>query len=1309
MLSCSPMLLMPNSSRSSSPGPRRGPPTSYGTSTYAPLNFMGTSQHLRPSLSWASVASWFFRPPDTLPLTTVANNDQLTSTCTTSRPVVLSSGPGSSPANSSETSPPRPSSAATSALIREERIERERIFQPPTICTAIKCTVPNCSCDSFVPGKRHLRYCETCKHGWVPHALDKLGTRHLFTNSVPEPVQPNVAFDIASLVLYGCQALPIRLKILLDRLFSVLQKDQVLQVLHGFGWTPDDYARGYILQEAHGSTLDRWSICSPEEEPLVLQQFLRFGETRAITQQLLLAQQALHQESTLERLGHRPPSNPRRAMSPNRRPSPPTFSPSAFHPSWLPTMSPHQKQSLNFLKMPSITDAVSSTSKNIYGNNSITSSPLNRLQNMQPFDFRKLGAGLAGFSCQPTPDLSMRRKVSESDTPGSLNLSINTSLAMCPPPPLPTSSLPASLNHSAAAMAAAVSANSLAAASLVASSFSSLMSTGLTVRSKSPTMVESITASGTSEVGSEDDDNDNSHSALNLSRDKDTTKALRQSRIVSGRKPITPTKRQWGSPGLPLNLGTQFINPATGKKRVQCNVCLKTFCDKGALKIHFSAVHLREMHKCTVEGCNMMFSSRRSRNRHSANPNPKLHSPHLRRKISPNDGRSAQPHPMLLPSAPGLPLPPTALNSLNPFGPFPILTPPPDIRHHSVLSNLDFKHSLDLSVHRAGSEEKGEDKKNVYDNNILALTSTSSSNHEDDDDYEDDGIVVVGGDEDEDGERIDCSNGVSDLPEDFSMSSKRFKMSVSDVDDDMGSNADSNEDSVSIIDTHSLKDELNLSTNKRKRKSQNPTKCSVPVITDDGVSDGESSIDAYSDRNMDKQKLGKEIKTSPEHTKDSKGQRVEDMPINLGKSTADVNANESEAGIYNEIKTSLAPLFPTDKLKKERPFHEAENAEDNDRPASTVESNRSDESFDSSNALRHLESLSHGNFGDLMTQGLHLGLGVQNPHLAPLGFMMGGGPPSPARSQASSGDSSNGTDSPDESSQNQLFGLFDNGQFISTMDVPIDKDNPRRCAACGKIFQNHFGVKTHYQNVHLKLMHKCNVDGCNAAFPSKRSRDRHSANLNLHRKLLSTTDKGSGMLERSHFPSLANSPTLQGDFFARLYAEEALKNHHVPTSPVNFNQLVLNGDRIPPPPFLLPPLGGLPFPLGSFNHFSHMNGSSALTRRDRSSASNSPTPASPPPTSSSPDPLPLIHSVDEDLPTPDKDGNLPCRFCKTSFNSSVQLKEHCESNHLLDMFKCKVVGCPKVFMSRTKRNLHSDNYSLHLNLFNKKEPKGNMS
>ncbi|KAH6934036.1 hypothetical protein HPB50_019653 [Hyalomma asiaticum] len=63
-----------------------------------------------------------------------------------------------------------------------------------------------------------------------------------------EPVQASSAFDMASLVLYGSQAVPVRLKILLDRLLSVLPHDDVIRVLHGFGWTYEDYVRGYILQ-----------------------------------------------------------------------------------------------------------------------------------------------------------------------------------------------------------------------------------------------------------------------------------------------------------------------------------------------------------------------------------------------------------------------------------------------------------------------------------------------------------------------------------------------------------------------------------------------------------------------------------------------------------------------------------------------------------------------------------------------------------------------------------------------------------------------------------------------------------------------------------------------------------------------------------------------------------------------------------------------------------------------------------------------------------------------------------------------------
>ena len=84
---------------------------------------------------------------------------------------------------------------------------------------------------------------------YVIVALDKLGPRNVYQLGMQvEVVQPNIVFDIASLMLYGSQATPIRLKILLDRLFSVLQHEEVLQVLHSFGWSYEDYARGYILQ-----------------------------------------------------------------------------------------------------------------------------------------------------------------------------------------------------------------------------------------------------------------------------------------------------------------------------------------------------------------------------------------------------------------------------------------------------------------------------------------------------------------------------------------------------------------------------------------------------------------------------------------------------------------------------------------------------------------------------------------------------------------------------------------------------------------------------------------------------------------------------------------------------------------------------------------------------------------------------------------------------------------------------------------------------------------------------------------------------
>ena len=79
-------------------------------------------------------------------------------------------------------------------------------------------------------------------------ALDKLSTSQSFPSLRAEVVHSDIVFDIASLILYGTQATPVRLRILLDRLFSVLKNEEVDRILQGLGWGHEDYARGYILQ-----------------------------------------------------------------------------------------------------------------------------------------------------------------------------------------------------------------------------------------------------------------------------------------------------------------------------------------------------------------------------------------------------------------------------------------------------------------------------------------------------------------------------------------------------------------------------------------------------------------------------------------------------------------------------------------------------------------------------------------------------------------------------------------------------------------------------------------------------------------------------------------------------------------------------------------------------------------------------------------------------------------------------------------------------------------------------------------------------
>ena len=108
-------------------------------------------------------------------------------------------------------------------------------------------------------------------------------------------------YEVARPILQGCHAIPTKLKILLDRALIALAQEEVLMIVSGCGWQLDDYQRGYKLKDSAGSPLDRWNMVTKQEEPLILQQFLLFRETRTITQQLVIQDLAERSFNPLEK------------------------------------------------------------------------------------------------------------------------------------------------------------------------------------------------------------------------------------------------------------------------------------------------------------------------------------------------------------------------------------------------------------------------------------------------------------------------------------------------------------------------------------------------------------------------------------------------------------------------------------------------------------------------------------------------------------------------------------------------------------------------------------------------------------------------------------------------------------------------------------------------------------------------------------------------------------------------------------------------------------------------------------------------
>lgn len=880
-----------------------------------------------------------------------------------------------------------------------------------------------------------------------------------------------------------------------------------------------------------------------------------------------------------------------RSMTPAAPPSsliPPTtsscttriMSPPAPIPTYTPAVTPPVRGPASNPESSSGT-AVSNTSPVGAG------SPLTRLQGMQPFDYRREHLSPA-VSPGTGSEKSLTLSSSGNKTPEDLSMG-GASAASSPP----SSSNPIALTTQVNPM------------------------TQITPsKADSSDEISSYTSGHMSDDGQE--------GVINYS-----TKGLANSSVYADRKvkhlrkSANPMKRHW-QPNP--QFGSTLISPS-GKKRVLCTACNKTFCDKGALKIHYSAVHLKEMHKCTVEGCNMMFSSRRSRNRHSANPNPKLHMPNQKRKLpdgatlvddkghplslatsvctnptitmaAPSDISPGLPNeikPLVPKQEPGVghdqpPLTPAEMGFyMDPTTRMPLLIPSPvkvpklDLSPPGtsaptahMMPMEGFLHSnTPIKIEPSAGHRSSRKRKS-------AVPTRCAQQEE----------VYVMSDDDNGTGVTEAATEENLMPQNLTVPKKRCSVESDerlDEKDPCTDNDSCKEDSIGECTSgHCNSDDERRTTNDHlMERSKGYEGLSLTAFHD---------IQAKAIRQMDSISQA----------------RIRDVCNDNHQKDNDSNNNDEEAEDEAEMVDSRGPSSNSTRNGK----HSASNM--------NTDSNRNGDSA----------------------------------------------PPSPLSPSNNMSDMESSSSSV-ESSPTHTNGH--NGKDIDMGDIPLDKDNPRMCAACGKLFPNPFGLKTHYQNVHLKLMHTCSIEGCNAAFPSKRSRDRHSSNLNLHRKLLSTSSsdgegKTKGLVSRDDYmPRIYDGYTGPNTYTGGHQYEnedgedcnDLVVNMSTRTD-ANMNNSVSDGYTG----------SSSPQNLANGESPSHHDGGEEFTEADSQ----------------------------DDSPATNHDGSVTCHICRQHFRDNLVLKEHYEKTHPKEMYRCTIGGCDKIFSTRKSRNRHSQNDNLHRHL-----------
>nr|XP_046181431.1 LOW QUALITY PROTEIN: zinc finger protein basonuclin-2 [Oncorhynchus gorbuscha] len=1088
---------------------------------------------------------------------------------------------------------------------------------------AIRCTLVNCTCECFQPGKIHLRTCDQCKHGWVAHALDKLSTQHLYHPTQVEIVQSNVVFDISSLMLYGTQAVPVRLKILLDRLFSVLKQEEVLHILHGLGWTLRDYVRGYILQDAAGKVLDRWSIMSREEEIITLQQFLRFGETKSIVELMAIQEkegQAVTVPSSKTDSGIRTfieSNSTGRGRSPGLLNHIETSSPSSIH---------------HFENIP----------------NSLAF--LLPFQYINPVSAPMLGLPPNGLALEQSGLRGLHDRDREASLPNQ-GETVESSESEVSLSPFRSSGQSPSRIGALGGINNAIEPKQEPnnRASPISPTPSNQLSQQQTEQQQQGQQQQGQGQPGTPRPRSNSlNDHQAHHHFVKSEQSKSITHSSFSSKMHRMRR----------------------MGATSRKGRVCCNSCGKTFYDKGTLKIHYNAVHLKIKHRCTIEGCNMVFSSLRSRNRHSANPNPRLHMPMLRNNRDKDLIRGSGPGTPVISSAksgftltsPGRPplgfaTPPLdtmlqsplqsplvfpSLKSVQPIQPVPpfyrtllspqhLVSPPVSLPTSPILPSTTNNTSLMDQQHQSWLPPQPPTTPTIC---LLKQDPAAATN---------------------------TDPTPKKKPRKSSMPVK-IEKEVIDVADEYDEDKDDDDDDSCHHHHHHSQDEMSPGLMRGHLMRHDQDDC------------GElRCMDSFTSEDQDHER---DFENDSETSDSKMFYREEMMEVEEQHQRLRLNSSRS-----SRSRSSPSPHQPAIKIKEEL----------------------NDPTYDMFCMSQY------GLYNGGMAAAAAAAASMAALHESFISSMSYGASP-------------------------PKFPLaLPEGELCTSPN----SNDPKICYVCKKSFKSSYSVKLHYKNVHLKEMHVCTVSGCNAAFPSRRSRDRHSSNINLHRKLL-TKELDDIVLD----PQLTPLPKdLRAEFLAKIYAGHHLGLDAMAGAGIGGASLGgggLNRDASSP--------AGTDYPHPHPHHYPLTDDYMVLDLSTASSVQSSGSVHSSRQSDEGSDEGILLDDLEEGGVSDEEDcsqhapgqagdgrrrdqvgeggvggrseegltgadpsssptvlsstggsGGILCSICHKVYSNKGTLRVHYKTVHLREMHKCKVAGCNMMFSSVRSRNRHSQNPNLHKN------------